>query len=227
MITTLLLASLIAQTKSPTLTYTEKRVEGWRVMISPEAAKQKEKTAAVMALLTMKLKEITKVCPKDAVKFFKTITLWFDDGKTGTQGGAYHPSKEWLKGHGYNPDMAGGIEFGNLDNFIGWTKLNQPYMVLHELAHAYHFGVLGNDQRVLDVFKAAVESKKYEMVEYIPSGKKRHYALNNEKEFFAEATEAYFGKNDFYPFVRKDLAAFDPAAYKMIEECYGIKKSTN
>ena len=32
-----------------------------------------------------------------------------------------------------------------------------------------------------------------------------HYAATNHKEYFAEATEAYFYKNDFYPFVRGEL----------------------
>ncbi|MGO9112581.1 MAG: hypothetical protein ACLP9L_25400 [Thermoguttaceae bacterium] len=29
----------------------------------------------------------------------------------------------------------------------------------------------------------------------------RHYALTDHKEFFAEMSEAYFGMNDFFPFV--------------------------
>ena len=33
--------------------------------------------------------------------------------------------------------MAGGVELANARNFLDWT-LEQPWMVLHELAHAFH-----------------------------------------------------------------------------------------
>jgi len=44
----------------------------------------------------------------------------------------------------------------------------------------------------------------------------RHYALNNAKEFFAEMSEAYFGTNDFYPFVRAELRQYDPEAFDLL-----------
>lgn len=44
----------------------------------------------------------------------------------------------------------------------------------------------------------------------------------NEKEYFAELTEAYFGKNDFYPFTRAELKTHDPKGYRMIEAVWKI-----
>jgi len=43
-------------------------------------------------------------------------------------------------------------------------------------------------------------------------------------EYFAEASESYFGVNDFYPFVRAELKEFDPAAYFLMEEIWGPLK---
>jgi hypothetical protein len=34
--------------------------------------------------------------------------------------------------------------------------------------------------------------------------------LKNNEEYFAEATEAYFGTNDLYPFTRAELKQHDP-----------------
>ena len=42
-------------------------------------------------------------------------------------------------------------------------------------------------------------------------------------EFFAEATEAYFGKNDFQPFNKRQLRAFDSKSYRMVERAWGVK----
>ncbi len=43
-----------------------------------------------------------------------------------------------------------------------------------------------------------------------PGPTREHYALTDEKEFFAEMTEAYFGANDFYPFVVGELKHAQP-----------------
>jgi hypothetical protein len=40
-------------------------------------------------------------------------------------------------------------------------------------------------------------------------------------EYFAEATEAYFGTNDFYPYVRSELAAHDPAMFALLGKLWG------
>jgi len=47
-------------------------------------------------------------------------------------------------------------------------------------------------------------------------------ALNNEKEYFAEACEAFFGTNDFYPFTRAELKEHDPEMFKVLCEVWGV-----
>jgi tRNA U38,U39,U40 pseudouridine synthase TruA len=108
---------------------------------------------------------------------------------------------------------------------VKWTTEDQPMMVLHELAHAYHHQVLtrGNSD-VLKAFENAVKSKKYEMVPYVRGQKLRAYALTNDTEYFAELTEAYFGRNDFYPFTREELKTFDPEGYALMERIWGKPK---
>ena len=49
----------------------------------------------------------------------------------------------------------------------------------------------------------------------------RHYGMNNPKEYFAEATEAYFGVNDFYPFVRAELKEHDPKMFALLVDIWG------
>ena len=47
------------------------------------------------------------------------------------------------------------------------------------------------------------------------------FLLPNEKEFFAEATEAYFYRNDFYPFVAAELEIYDPLTFSVLEQIWG------
>ena len=47
--------------------------------------------------------------------------------------------------------------------------------------------------------------------------------MTNEKEYFAESTEAFFGTNDFYPFVRAELKEYDPDMFALLCEVWGVK----
>jgi hypothetical protein len=100
-------------------------------------------------------------------------------------------------------------------------------LVLHELAHSYHDLVLGDrNPDLLYAFEQAKASRKYESV--LRNGKlERAYGLNNPKEFFAEATEAYFGRNDYFPTTREELRVFDPITYKIIEKVWGVDRTQN
>ena len=95
-------------------------------------------------------------------------------------------------------------------------------MILHELAHAYHDQILGFDKpEVISAFKAASDAGLYEKVLLYTGQRVKHYALTNHKEFFAESTEAYFGVNDFYPFVRAELREYDPRTFRLMEDIWG------
>ena len=56
-----------------------------------------------------------------------------------------------------------------------------------------------------EALQQAREEKLYDEVLHINGRTERHYALNNQMEYFAEQSEACFGTNDFYPFVRSEL----------------------
>ena len=51
----------------------------------------------------------------------------------------------------------------------------------------------------------------------------RHYALTSDQEYFAECSEAFFGTNDMYPFVRAELHQHDPAAFETLTKVWNLK----
>ena len=61
-----------------------------------------------------------------------------------------------------------------------------------------------------------MQSGLYENVLLYTGKEVRHYAATDHKEYFAEATEAFFYRNDFYPFVRAELARHDPELHKLL-----------
>jgi hypothetical protein len=207
----------------PVENYVKQRVEGWEVLVNKRlfAGEQRKLRGRTLRLLEDHLYRITRVVPAGALAKLRKIPIWVELAHPRHPCMCYHPSAGWLKEHGMNPRKAGGVEIANARNFLTWTH-DQPWMVLHELAHGYHHRVLGFDNaEVRACYERAVASGAYQLVLHIRGGKRRHYALTNDKEYFAETTEAYFGTNDFYPFVRAELRRHDPAGYALMEKCWG------
>lgn len=204
----------------PTESYRLLELRGFTVRISSELDAEPELKDAVLELLDAKLLEVGRRLPGRALERLREVELWLELDDPRVPGGVYHPSREWLSGNGYNPDLAGCIQFGNARNFLGWMK-TQPFMVLHELSHAYHHQVLGyGHEGIRAAYEAAKASGRYEAVLYFDGSEKPAYAMNNPQEYFAELSEAYFGTNDFHPFVRPELRRFDPAGFEAIEAAW-------
>lgn len=201
--------------------YESREIEGWTVWVEKSLDTCARKDAA-LELLAHKLADIAKTIPPQAVPKLCKIPIWLS--RNVAHGAMYHPSAQWLKDNGRVVEMKQSIEITSIDDFIDWSPI-QPEMLLHELAHAW------NDQRiplgygnpvVKEAFDAAVASGKYESVHYHDGQMRRHYALTNPMEYFAECTEAYFGRNDFEPFNQEELKAFDPTGYRMVRKLWGI-----
>ena len=102
-------------------------------------------------------------------------------------------------------------------------RLKHPAVVLHELAHAYHDQILSFDQpEILAAYQKAKAAGIYENVLLYTGKKVKHYGLTNHKEYFAEGTEAFFYRNDFYPFVRAELKEHDPILHDVLARVWGV-----
>jgi len=209
----------------PTSNYALKKVAGWTVYVNKSLLNEKKEVGGkVLRLLRVKLYDINRVVPKGALEELHKVPIWVEFEDKDVRCACYHESKEWLMEHGFNPDKAESVEVGDADNFLTWT-LDQPSMLLHELAHAYHHRVLGHENPdVLAAYKRAAERKSYESVLRFSGRMERAYALNNAKEYFAELTEAYFGQNDFYPFVRAEVMRHDPEMYETLKKLWASPK---
>ena len=205
----------------PSTKYATTRVAGWTVRVNRELlTTQSALGSNALALLAMKLREITNTVPPRAAEALKRVPIWLGVNDGHAPCAEYHPSKDWLVKNGYNPEKAKGVEIGNARKFIAWTP-KQPMMILHELAHAYHDQVLSfDDTRIRAAFERAKSARRYESVERNNGRSERAYALTDHKEYFAEATEAFFGTNDFYPFTREELRKHDREIHEVLAEVW-------
>lgn len=208
--------------------YTNYNLSGFDVLVEDSAfLKNFILTNTAIDLLKAKLLEISQFnIDQDKMDALKAVPI-FMDWNTTTGGAQYHPSEQWLIANGYIPEKAMCIEISNITNFINWTNENQPYMVMHELAHAYHHRELDyNSSTITNAFNNANSNNLYTNVSYHAGGENyinrpTAYALNDEQEYFAEITEAYFGLNDYFPFDRNDLGNYDDLGFSAVISVWG------
>lgn len=213
----------------PTNKDTAREIRGWKLQISRELLdREPQLTAKAIELLEKQLEEIVRTVPKPALAELQKVPLYFSPEYPKVQPKAeYHPGAGWLRDNGRDPAMAKGIEFTNIRIFQEETN-RMPNFALHELAHAYHDRVLpkgfGNED-IQKAFARAKDSGAYDKVErHFGNGKpnsvEKAYALTNPMEYFAETTEAYFARNDFYPFTRDELKRHDPAMFELLDKLW-------
>lgn len=213
--------------QAPVIQRKTRTIEGWTVQINVKLFDEdKPFLEPALVLLTDQLKTIKRVVPGAAVKKLQRVTLWFSIEYPDVRPTAeYHPGAEWLSHHGRDPVMAHGVEFTNVRTFASEVK-RMPMFVLHELAHSYHDQVLGfNNPQIQTAYEHAKVGGKYDSVQRWLGTKfadkpEKAYAMTNAQEYFAEGTEAYFGRNDFFPFDRKELLETDPELFGILKEVW-------
>jgi hypothetical protein len=209
----------------PTDRYESRVIEGWTVLVNRSfLADEPELAAAALRRLAQQLAQIEPMVPAPAVARLRKVRLWVEAREPHHPCMAYHPDAGWLRRHGMNPDKARCVEVANARNFLDWTRV-QPWMVLHELAHAYHHQFLDGgyeNKAVRDAYDKAVADGLYRSVLYYNGKEVPAYAARNPMEYFAESSEAYFGANDFYPFVRAELRRHDPEMASLVESLWSL-----
>lgn len=205
-------------------------VEGWKVLVDARlTAAEAAATEKALELLRGQLQEIIRVVPAPAVKKLREVTLWFSPEYPGVQPKAeYHPDPGWLRDNGRSEAMAKCVEFTNVRIFEAETK-RMPNFALHELAHAYHDRFLDRgfeNAEIKAAYERAKKSGAYDQVERWngegrPATRERAYAMTNPMEYFAETTEAYFSRNDFFPFDREELQRADAQMLEVLKKAWG------
>jgi hypothetical protein len=204
--------------------HTVRKLEGWTVRVDDRLLKAPDDKLGTRALrfLENKLADIKAVVPEDRLKKLQSFTIVLDLTHGKLTAMQYHPSAGWLKANGYSTELAKCVHIPRAADLPTRRNINeQPWVVLHELAHAYHDQVLGFDNpRIRDAYERYKKSGRGEKVLLYNGKRVRHYALTNRMEFFAEMTEAYFGVNDFFPFNRAELREAEPEIFALLRDVW-------
>jgi len=204
----------------------EQHIEGWTVQVDPAllpSGADAELGTRALRMLGDHLNRISILLPPDRLEKMRSLQIWIEAHHPTLKAMQYHPSVGWLREHGHDPRLARKVHIPQAADLLSRGQMfKHPAVVLHELAHAYHDQILGWDHpEVVRAYQEAKAKGLYDKVLLYNGRTVRHYGLTNHKEFFAEGTEAYFYRNDFYPFVRAELAEYDPGFHAVLETIWG------
>ncbi|MEM9015995.1 MAG: sulfatase-like hydrolase/transferase [Verrucomicrobiota bacterium] len=198
-------------------------MNGWKLHLSDRLwAKEADAARRMLELLHGQLQRVVLAVPEPALSQLREIPIWINPPYPDARGTAeYHPARGWLENNRRNPKMARAVEITNVLEFP-FENRRMPYLLLHELAHGYHDRYLPDgyqNEEIREAFVRAEASGSYNEVDRFDGNrirKDRAYALSNPMEYFAESSEAFFGKNDFFPFNREELKEHDPYMHRIL-----------
>lgn len=202
-----------------------KKIEGWTVNVDPQMLKGEHAAAGddALKMLANHLQRIAVLLPEKQLQEMRKLEIWIEYHHPSLGSMQYHPGARWLKNNGHDPRLAKQVHVPRCKSLLSRGQMiKHPAVILHELAHSYHDQVLGfDDPRIIKAYKKAMAAGIYDKVLLYNGKRVRHYAATDYKEYFAEGTEAYFYRNDFYPFVAAELKEHDPELYDLMVEIWG------
>lgn len=202
-----------------------REMEGWTVHIDPALLEgdDAEEGSRILRMLADHLNRISLLMEEDRLAELRSCEIWIEKHHPTLGAMQYHPALGWLEKNGHDPRLHKKVHIPRAAALVSRQNLlKHPAVVLHELAHAYHDQFLGFDHaEIREAWEKAMEESLYDKVLLFNGRFVKHYATTNHKEYFAESTEAYFYRNDFFPFVRAELAEHDPVMHELLEKIWG------
>jgi hypothetical protein len=214
--------------------YKTRLIEGFTVLLSKETLDNAQSSTyqrKPLEVLEMELKTLTRIMPTRSLNALRTVRIWVDwnqerdlsNGRGGLALAFYYGGHQLsLLRKGEHPLRAKSVSIIRMKSL---TEEHQPKrdsgrcIILHEVAHAVHFELLGGNQnsQIKAAYKQAMERKLYDP---------KMYVATNEAEFFAELSCAYFGQLHHYPHNRAELKKHDPVSFKLMESVWGRPKES-
>jgi DNA-directed RNA polymerase subunit RPC12/RpoP len=208
--------------------YETRCIHGFTMLFSTQAIKEAKKDEGrPFRALLKEFDGLVKVLPPSTLQPLRGVLIWIEWDKEDRTSrhtlaryyGGLHLSKHLLKSNA--------IELLSLKNLSEEKNfsVHRRLVLLHELAHAVHYHVVGFDNPfVLFAYKQAMDRRLYERVQMEDGQFERAYAATDSREYFAELTCAYLDRCHYFPFTREDLKDHDPTGYRLMELTWGKAK---
>jgi hypothetical protein len=196
-----------------------------RVHDEDRTSKLKQTPLAALEVELQLVDAAIKNLPAEKLKKLKAVPIWveWDERIAMNNGRAGGAVAVFLGGHQAglmrrddDPVKVNAVTILSLRSLAGEHQPGRDSgrcVTLHELAHAFHYHVVGHDNpQVKAAYKQAMERKLYDSAVY---------AATNEFEYFAELSCCYLTKLDYFPRTRDELKKHDKAGYDLMVKVWG------
>jgi hypothetical protein len=218
--------------RNPEREYKSVRLDKWTMLVEKQLLAEAP-TAARQAQARMKimLPKAMAALPDHSRANLKKLPIYLMYGPKarggGRDNGLEYFQKDAPKHHKHlDPHWGSCVVIYCAENYVRISDFWALKALVHEFAHAYHLEQWPEKQPdILRAWDHAVENGLYRNV-LDDSGKRidKAYALVNQLEYFAELSCMYFVGCQYQPFNRKELKAYDPVGYEMIQKMWRVKK---
>ena len=202
------------------------KVKGWSLHVHKEYINGDQAVLKnALKNADIQLGHVETLVPEKAVAKLRKIPIWVTPGRRKAE---YHWSRDWVVSHDRPAEMTHSVQITDI-SILRRTRPTGPWVLMHELAHGYHDREVSREDKkaIADAYNSALAKGLYQKVLHTKRGRGKYvraYAATRMQEYFAENSEAYFGVNDFYPFVRAELRDYDPAICEIIERVYHVNE---
>ncbi len=203
---------------------------GFTLIVSREVYDQSDKLdGQPLGCLASELQLIASLLPDATAKALAKVPIWVEwdhilPGSASVLAVYFGLGSESLGVRGIDPQKGKCVCIQTLRRIYlmkSRDKLRQT-VLLHELAHAVHDRILGDDSPlVVNAYKQAMTRGLYAKVEHLGGAKKNGYATTNDAEYFAELSCCYLDKIDYYPFKSSELRDYDSPGYELMTRVWG------
>lgn len=206
----------------------QKTGKNWTVYLE-QSLVSGDKTLADKALskLEHNLNEIIALLPAKAAKRLKKIDFYIMWGKPSPNGGrassmGYFRKGQPLNYHYLDPLWQDVIVIYSAKNLLYLNDLWTKKALMHELAHAWHIGNWRDKYPpIYNAFLQAKQKGLYTNVEdYKGNTINQAYALQNQREYFAELSAMFFVGGNYYPYDAETLSKYDTEGSQMIRSLW-------
>jgi hypothetical protein len=218
--------------RQPPRQYTTTHVGKWTIMVEKQLeADAPAITRQALARLTKKLGETVKALPDPLGAKLQTLRIFLMYGPK-AKGGGRDNGLEYVQKNApecykqLDPSWGDSVVIYSAENYVQISEFWALKALVHEFAHAHQLERWPEDQPdILRAWKNAVKHRLHHEVKD-DQGKtlESSYAVTNQLEYFAELSCMYFVGCNYQPFNRKELKAYDPVGYAMIEKMWGLTK---
>jgi hypothetical protein len=202
--------------------YSIDSIDGWTVHTNI-SLKGSDTVAILKRLLTRQLDTVVKIFPVPTLQLLRRSQIWIE--RNGDFGGmTYHFSPAWLQEHGYNPEMAPGIELTDPGAFVSEQENGTAQFYLF-LMTGYAFQIIqSGDRTIFEAFQHMLQTDLYKQVVSECGRASYGIARNSAWDYFAVLSSSYLNRGTAYPFDRKSLSQYDPRGYRVVSNILGERR---